>query len=330
VLALVAIIAVVSFIYTGLGGFRTVVVTDRLQMGFIWLLLIATGAYYAVAINDQGVTASIARIPAGLISLDWHPERTSFVLGILVMNLLTYIGNMSLWQRVAGSQQREVVTAGLWSSVRTSALSWSLFALAAVGAYMIVSPKQGENLMITVLNSMQNSGFGLVVIFCVVLGLLGALLSTASTQLMAATHTIYEDLVAPFRKDDLGKRIGLRVEVAFSRLILVASAVLSVVVVEGLRAIGFSVADMAFAVYGAALGLVPPILMTLFLSRDETMRHSTAATIAVSLGFISCWGVATYGRIHGDGNMVFLSPIVSTVVATLIMAFGWLVPRRSK
>ena len=323
VLVLVAVIAVVSFVYTGLGGFRTVVVTDRLQMAFIWLLLIATAAYYAVVVNQQGVAASVARIPAGLISLDWQSERLSFVLGIFVMNLLTYVGNMGLWQRVAGSQNPETVTAGLWSSVRMSAASWSLFALAAVGAFMFVSPVKGENLMITVLYSMQHSVFGLTVIFCVVLGLLGALLSTASTQLMAATHTIYEDLVGPFRRETIVARIGARREVLFSRLILMACAVVSVAVVEGLRAIGFSVADMAFAVYGAALGLVPPILMTLFVPRESTQQLSAAATLAVTLGFISCWGAATYGRVHGDGNMVFLSPIVSTVVATVVMGIGW-------
>lgn len=35
----VVLIALVGFLYTGMGGFRTVVVTDRIQMWFIWLLL---------------------------------------------------------------------------------------------------------------------------------------------------------------------------------------------------------------------------------------------------------------------------------------------------
>jgi Na+/proline symporter len=326
----VASMAAVSFIYTGLGGFRTVVVTDRLQMGFIWLLLIATGAYYVVIVQSNGIDASIERIPPELRSLSWQDGRISFVLGILIMNLLTYIGNMGLWQRISGSQRPEIVSAGLWSSVRSAALSWSLLAFAAVGAFMIVTPVQGENLLVTVLKSMQSTAFGLAVIFFIVLGLLGAMLSTASTQLMAVAHTIYEDLVAPFRKAGLRERVGLRREVLFSRAILTLSAAVSVAVVEVLRAVGFSVADLAFAVYGAALGLVPPILMTLYLPRTVTRRLSASAMIAVSLGFISCWSVAGYGRLHGDGNMVFLSPVVSTIVATVVMTTGyaWLKIRR--
>jgi Na+/proline symporter len=323
-IVLVALIAIVSFVYTGLGGFRTVVVTDRLQMGFIWMLLLATGVYYAVTLQDSGLVGGIARIPANLRSLSWRNDRIAFVLGILVMNLLTYISNMGLWQRIAGSQNADTVSAGLWSSVRSSVASWSLLALAAVGAFMIVTPVNGENLLVTVLKSMQYSRFGLVAIFFVVLGLLGAMLSTASTQLMAVTHTIYEDLVAPFRKAGLRERVNLGGEVFLSRTILVVSAVLSIAVVEGLRAVGFSVADLAFAVYGAALGLVPPILLTLYLPRTVTSRLSTPAIIAVSLGFVSCWSAAAYGRIHGNGNIVFLSPIVSTLVATVVMGIGWM------
>jgi Na+/pantothenate symporter len=41
-LVTVVVMSLISFIYTGLGGFRVAVVTDRVQMWFIWLL--PTGA----------------------------------------------------------------------------------------------------------------------------------------------------------------------------------------------------------------------------------------------------------------------------------------------
>jgi Na+/proline symporter len=187
-----------------------------------------------------------------------------------------------------------------------------------------VRPVSGENLLITTLRVMQTSTLGLLVIFCVVLGLLGAMLSTASTQLMAVSHTVYEDIIAPFRKASLRDRVSLHGEAWLARAILTACAILSVGVVEGFRAIGFSVADMAFAVYGAALGLVPPILISLFVPRTVTSRLSTSAMAAVTLGFLSCWATATYGRLNGDGNLVFLSPIVSTAVASAVLGGGWL------
>lgn len=320
---LVVGIATIAFLYTGLGGFRTVVVTDRLQMAFIWLLLAALGAYYASIVEQIGLRSAIDRIPAELRVPSWNASLTSFVLGILIMNSLTFIGNMGLWQRIAGSQNPATVSAGLWSSVWSSAVSWSLLALVAVGSFMVVTPVPNENLLVTSLKAMANTTLGLGVIFAVVLGLLGAMLSTASTQLIAVTHTIYEDIFGPFRSAHLRVRALHRREAIVSRAILVISAVISVGVVEILRFVGFSVADLAFAIYGAALGLVPPILMTLFVPREVTVKLSTAATLAVTLGFISCWSVAGYGRLTNTGDFVFLAPIVSSVVATIIMLIGY-------
>lgn len=323
----IIVITAVSFIYTGLGGFRVVVVTDRIQMWFIWLLIVAMCGYYALAASHQGWAVSLHNIPVGLRTLTWNSGLTPFILGIAVMNLLTFISNMALWQRIAGSQQPDVVTRGMWSSVVGSGVSWSLLVLTAVGAFMFVTPVTNENLLVTVLKSMQASVLGQTVIFCVVLGLYGAMLSTASTQLIAVSHTLYEDVIAPFRKADVHRRAELKIEAVWSRVILVVSALVAVGVVELLRIWGFTVADLAFAVYGAALGLVPPVVLTLFMGRDVTCRLSTPATWAVVLGFVSCWSAAAYGRATGDANVVFLSPIVSTGVATTIMLTGFFVLR---
>jgi len=326
-LATVIVIAAISFTYTGMGGFRVVVVTDRIQMWFIWLLLLAIGVYYSVHASQQGWAESIGRIPPGLRTLTWNNGLLSFIAGILIMNLLTFTSNMGLWQRIAGAQQPSVVIRGMWSSVMGALLSWSLLVFAAVGSFMFVRPVTGENILITTLKFMQASALGRGTVFCIVLGLYGAMLSTASTQLIAATHTLYEDVIAPFRKVDVHLRAGMKIEVFRSRLILVFAAVVAVFVVELLRAFGFTVADMAFAVYGAALGLVPPILFTLLLEREVTQRLSTPAAWAVTLGFVSCWSAAAYGRLTGNANLVFLSPVVSTTVATVIMIMGWLLMR---
>jgi len=319
----VVVLAAVSFIYTSLGGFRVVVVTDRIQMWFIWLLIVAMAAYQIIGANGQGWAASVQRIPVGLRTLTWQHGLTPFLLGIAIMNLLTFLGNMGLWQRIAGSQQPSVVTRGMWGSVVGAGISWSLLVVTAVGAFMFVTPVPGENLLISLLKAMQGSVIGQATIFCVVLGLYGAMLSTSSTQLIAVSHTIYEDVLGPFRRADVHERANQRVEAFRSRLVLIVSALLAVGVVEILQLWGFTVADLAFAVYGAALGLVPPVLFTLFMPRGVTQRLSRPASLAVSLGFVSCWSAAAYGRAVGNANLVFLSPIVSTVVATTIMFIGW-------
>ena len=328
-LVTVIVIAFVSFVYTAIGGFRVVVVTDRVQMWFIWLLIISMAIYYAVTGTQRGWATSFRAIPPELRGLHWSSGLVPFILGIAIMNLLTYISNMGLWQRIAGSQKPEVASRGAWSSVLGAGTSWSLLVLIAVGSFMFVHLNQGENVLVTMLKSMGASIFGRTVIFFVVLGLYGAMLSTASTQLIAVTHTLHEDVISHFRHIDVHRRADLKSEALRSRLILVLSAAMAIGVVELLRIWGFTVADLAFAVYGAALGLVPPIMFTLFLKRDTTRSLSFPATLAVAFGFISCWTAAAYGRATGNSNLVFLSPIISTAVASVIMLLGMIIVRHT-
>jgi len=52
--AVIVILSVVAFIYTAVGGFRAVIITDRIQMFSIWLLLILLPVFYIYYIATHG------------------------------------------------------------------------------------------------------------------------------------------------------------------------------------------------------------------------------------------------------------------------------------
>ncbi len=320
----VTVIASVGLLYTTLGGFRSVVVTDRIQMGFVWMLLFSLIIFYAIySFSLGGLSVGIHNIPESLRTISWSNALIPFVIGILIMNLFTYVSNMGLWQRIAATQDSETIVKGMRKTVYQSAFSWVLFALVAVGALIVVQPVAGQNLLITLMNNVIDKPFGRVVLFCVTLGLYGAMLSTASTQLIAISHTVYEDVLAPFRNKSLDTRIASVKELRFSRIILFISAVAAIVTVEVLRIIGFSVADLAFSIYGASLGLVPPILFSLFLPRDQLKNLGVWATVALSFGFAISWASAFYGKAIGNGDLVFWAPVVSLASSTIILGGSW-------
>lgn len=320
----VIVISVVAFTYTTFGGFRAVIVTDRLQMFAIWFLLFSLLAFYNYyAFINGGWAVNFTKIPENIFSLSWSPALISFVAGIFVMNVFLFISNMGLWQRIAASEEPKTVVNGLWKSVFSSALSWGLFVFLACFAFIMVFPKQGENLLITLIAFIGTTGVvGKVVVFAVVLGLYGAMLSTASTQLIAVAHTVYEDIIAKYRNISLTERLKSKKELKMSRFILIGSAFFAVILVEILRIGGFSVADLAFAIYGASLCLVPPILMALFGNRYMLKQLRNWANFSIVLGFVSGWGSAIMGKITGDGNLVFLAPCISMGVSSVVMAIG--------
>jgi Na+/proline symporter len=328
----VIVLSAVSFVYTAIGGFRAVIVTDRLQMISIWLLLLALPAFYVYyVLTHGGWSANIAKVPESILHFSYRPGLTAFLLGIFVINVPTFISDMSIWQRIAGAQEPKTVAAGLWRSVFSAAATWGCIALLACFAFMLIDSGDHRNPLLSVLDTIAHTSSSLStpVLFFVTLGLYGAMLSTASTQLIAVSHTLYEDVISRARKHPLKQRIDSKRELDISRSILILAAMISTVFVQILSHAGFSIADLVFAIYGAQLGLCPLVISALILSRDRLKEVSVWAVTGISGGFIIGWGSAIVGRLSGSDNLVFMAPVLSLIASTFFLCIGFMAGPRA-
>lgn len=320
----VVFLSIIGFTYTLFGGFRAVIKTDQLQMKFIWALIFSLGGYYIYYIfQNGGLQTNLDKIPSGI--LDFSPKQGLgfFLFGLAVMNIPTHLSNMAVWQRISGAQNPEIVEKGIRKSIWGIAFSWSLLSLLACFAYMIVTPTSSQTLLTDLLIAISGSAIGKVVLFIVVIGLYGAMLSTASTNLIVVGHTISEDIFAKFRKGSLQERVDSKKEFLFSRFILVGATLVAIFLVVGLKYFGFSIADLVFAIYGGALALFPPILAALYSNRKRLASLSGYANAAVIAGFLFGWGAAIYGKTINDGNLIFLSPCFSILISGIIIIAGF-------
>ncbi|MBN2018915.1 MAG: YkgJ family cysteine cluster protein [Sedimentisphaerales bacterium] len=323
--AVVAVLCMASFLYTAAGGFRAVIVTDRVQMISIWLLLVCLPAFYIYYIlTHGGFSEGLKRMPPQILNLSFSKDVLSFLVGILVINVPTFISDMSVWQRIAGSEKGKTVATGLGRSAFGAGITWAILTLLACFVFMIISPTEGVNPLVTLVGVIGSSGgvFTSAVLFVTVVGLYGAMLSVASTQLVAVSHLLYTDVFlrsrAGYVRDDARSRNELKI----SRAILLLAAVISTLVVQGLSHIGFSIADLVFAIYGAQLGLCPLVLAALLWDRTRLRKLSAWAVIAVSAGFVAGWAAAVYGRLTHDTDLVFLAPVFSLVSSLLFLGIG--------
>lgn len=320
----------VGFAYTLLGGFRAVIKTDQMQMRFIWILIAIIAFYYCYFLAENGgIAVGLENIPEGVLDLSWQPGLGYFLLGIAVMNIPLQISNMSLWQRISGAQKPETIINGLKSSVWSVTISWTLLALLACFAYMIVPQKSEQGLLTELLITISRTSIGKVSLFFITLGLYGAMLSTASTNLIVVTHTLNEDIFAKFKTKSLQERIASKREFFQSRIILLSSAIIAIILVEGLKILGFSIADLAFSIYGSSLALFPPIIFSLYLQRKRLKTISVYATTGIILGFLTGWCSAIVGKIINNGNLIFLAPSISIGVSFLVLYTGYLLTNGS-
>lgn len=324
----VVFLSLVGFGYTMIGGFRAVIKTDQWQMVFIWFLIISLGGYYIYhLIQAPDISAEFAKAPKGVFDLTYRPGLVYFLFGIAIMNIPTHIANMSVWQRISGAQNPETVAEGVKKSVWEVFFSWSLISLLACFAYLIVTPANNQSLLMELLTVLSNNLIGKIILFIVVLGLFGAMLSTASTNLLVVSHTLSEDVFSKLKNKTVIERADSKRELIKSRILLVVSALLAVFLVEGLKYFDFSIADLVFAIYGGSLSLFPPILFALLLNENKLKTLSAFAKHSVILGFVCGWGAAIYGKIIGDGNLIFLSPCLSIAASALVLGIGYWLKR---
>jgi Na+/proline symporter len=320
--AALIILAGIGITYTSLGGFRAVVVTDRMQMIAIWLSIVGLVVLVAATIHIGGGWGAFAeRIPKTVYDFSPRDGLYAFLIGILVINVPTFLGDMSVWQRIAASQSEETVRRGLGGSVVLAFFSWTLLALLACGIVGLVAPREGVNPLVNFLSQagqLALPGVWLVLLI-VFIGMFAASLSTASTQLIAAGHSLHIDVLHGGNRAHLADS---KSELLVSRRLLVACAIAAVAVVETLQALGFSIADLVFAVYGSQLGLVPVALAALFLDHEWLKKLSGFAVVAVGMGFLVGWAAAALGKLTGNGDLVFLSPALSFASSGLTILLG--------
>ena len=328
-LAMVIIIGVVVLLYTSAGGFRAVVQTDWYQMKAIWLLLMVLSLYYVISVlSGPGLAAAWQRVPRTIWDFSYREGLWAFLVGIAVINIPTYLSDMSLWQRVASSREPESVYSGLTWSVVSASVTWSVFAVLACLVPMIVTSDGQENPLITLVRHIGTEGstFSQAVLFLTVVGLYAASLSTGSTQLIALSHAIYEDLL---QGDDVGsmlERSESPKALWASRAVLLVSSIAAMILVEVLSALGFTVADLVFAIYGGQLSLFAPVFLALTMSRDRLVSLGPWALASVVLGFVGGWASAIIGKFAGSSDLV--APAGSLALSLGVMVLALLVTAR--
>lgn len=254
-------------------------------------------------------------MPVHVYDMSYRPGLTAFLIGVFVINVPTFVSDMSVWQRIMGSSDKTIVRSGLTRSVLITAATWAAFAFIACAIIVsIPSTQNAGNPLLTLLLTISEAG-GIVfsaLFFVAVLGLYAASLSTVSTQLIAAAHAFQIDV---FRRSENASGTG---ELLLSRFILVAGATISVLVVEALDRLGFTIADLVFAIFGAQLGMVPAVFLALFKPVQGLRKFRRASIVAVFGGFVVGWSCALFGKITGNGNLVFLSPAFSLLFSATV------------
>jgi sodium/pantothenate symporter len=318
----VVVLAAIGLTYTAAGGFRAVVLTDRLQMATISLFIAALCAFFAITLtHGAGITASWSALPVLARTFAWRDGLGAFLLGVFVINVPSYVSDISMWQRVSSMREPSQLRSGLARSALSATVSWGLLAALAILAPAVAPAVRDLHPVASLLVAIASTRgvLATAILFVAVAGLFAAMMSTASTLLVAVAHTVFEDVLSKDAHSTDDERADSSHTLRSARVVILGAAIGAVAVVELLSYAHFTIADFVFAIYGAQLALFPPVCAALYVRRDRLRGLSRWATAAIGLGFAFGWTAALYGKFAQADTLVFLAPVVSLSTSALLL-----------
>ena len=323
--------AIVIITYTVLGGFLAVSTTDLVQSVFMTIALIII-VFFGIgqAGGLDAVRANAAALP-GYLSLTkgyiWSTgEAGNFNLLSIVSTMawgLGYFGMPHILLRfMAIRNERELKTsrriAGVWVvismaiAVFIGIIGYSVSVAGKVP--MLETSSDSETIIIQLANLMSQHGAFLALVAGVIMaGILAATMSTADSQLLAASSSVSQDLLTDF----LGIKLDNRKTMIAARGTVVVIALIALILAWNPNSSVFRVVSFAWAGFGATFG--PSMLLALFWRRSNRQGAVAGMVAGGVMVFVWKYLIAPLGGWFAIYELLpaFIVTLVVNVVVSL-------------
>lgn len=265
--------AAIILAYTALGGFTAVCWTDTIQGTIMFFALIIVPIIAVISMGGiDDVSLRLAQLTPE--SLGLFPQIGGHINGLLLASALGwglgYFGQPHILVRFMAIESPDMI-----HKSRVIAMIWVGITLAAaiiigiVGKAFMPGLEDGETIYMSMINTMFNP----VIAGILLIAILAAIMSTASSQLLVSASSVSRDLYATiFKKDTEGPAI-----VWASRLTVVIISMIAIVIAIDPDSSVFGLVSCAWGGFGSAFG--PLILFALFWRR-MTLPGAIAGMIA--------------------------------------------------
>ena len=154
----------------------------------------------------------------------------------------------------------------------------------------------------------------LIVAGFILAGILAATMSTADSQLLAASSAFSENLLG----DVFGVKLNAKQSMLVARMTVVVIAVISVFLAADPNSSVFKIVSFAWAGFGATFG--PAILCALFWKRSNLQGMMAGLVTGGVMVFVWKFGIAKLGGMFAIYELMpaFLCALVAIVVVSLI------------
>ena len=321
--------AAVIVIYTVMGGFLAASFTDLIQSIIMTVALVVVlgfgvtqaGGVEAVLDNARSLTdyLSLIRIhdpatggsePYGLLTIC---SLLAWGLGYFGMPHIL-VRFMAIEEEKKLKLSRRVATSWVVISMAV-AIIIGLVGNAMTSAGVLENLADSETIIVRIASLISQFGPLPALLAGVILaGILAATMSTADSQLLAASSSVSQDLGNDFLKRDFSGKRGMIV----ARAVMVGISLIAAFLARDPDSSVFRVVSFAWAGFGAAFG--PVMLMTLFWKRSNKWGALAGMVVGGVMVFVWKFLIAPLGGVWAIYELLpaFLCSLVAIVVVSLL------------
>ena len=321
--------AAVIVIYTVMGGFLAASFTDLIQSIIMTVALVVVlgfgvtqaGGVEAVLDNARSLTdyLSLIRIhdpatggsePYGLLTIC---SLLAWGLGYFGMPHIL-VRFMAIEEEKKLKLSRRVATSWVVISMAV-AIIIGLVGNAMTSAGVLENLADSETIIVRIASLISQFGPLPALLAGVILaGILAATMSTADSQLLAASSSVSQDLGNDFLKRDFSGKQGMIV----ARAVMVGISLIAAFLARDPDSSVFRVVSFAWAGFGAAFG--PVMLMALFWKRSNKWGALAGMVVGGVMVFVWKFLIAPLGGVWAIYELLpaFLCSLVAIVVVSLL------------
>ncbi len=323
------IIAIVTFIYTGVGGLNAVVKTDKVQFWFMATVAILIVLYYTyvihssndISLNTNDFLPSRETLPVRDLKHILNKEFSALFINMLVVNVLLIPSLLRNWQLISASKSDKEIKKGF---TRGAGLTVGIsFLFVIFGILFFKCNESCEPSMIGILGTMAESNSPLVsyVLFPALFGAcLMALLSTVDSSLLPIIQCLKFDILPDFRNKYYKKWSNPLLIIAILSLTIILYRVV-------FKMLQFDLKNWLFTIFSLVTISSPAILFACFGKKTilKTKAMRLAIIICTFMGLAIALWISLRGNVLGNTWIVQLNaPVAIVITSALLFAIYFL------
>ena len=323
--------AAVIVIYTVMGGFLAASFTDLVQSIIMTVALVVVLGFGVAQAGGMEAVMDNARSLAGYLSLvNIHDPATG---GSAPYSLLTicsllawglgYFGMPHILVRFMAIRDEKELTlsrriAAVWVVISmTVAVCIGMIgnSVSKAGHIPTLEGSASETIIVQIANLLSTYGWLAAIVAGLILaGILAATMSTADSQLLAASSAFSENLL----QDVFGMKLTPKQTMLVARGTVICIAIIAVFLASDPNSSVFAIVSFAWAGFGATFG--PAILCALFWKRSNRQGILAGLVVGGVMVFVWKFLIAPMGGALAIYELLpaFLSALIAIVVVSLL------------